>query len=131
MKILFICKHNRFRSKVAETIFNKLNKNIVAESAGTVMDEERPYIAPSVVEIMKEKGYSIKGKPKRIDKNKINNYDLLVIIAEDIDKEFFNEFKGKIIKWKISDTSESDLNGIRKRIDEIEKKVKRLTNGLS
>jgi len=46
MKILFVCKHNRFRSKVAEAFFNKLKKNkkIKAESAGLVLDKLRPYI---------------------------------------------------------------------------------------
>jgi len=35
MKILFLCKYNRFRSKVAEAVFNKLNHNnhMSAESA--------------------------------------------------------------------------------------------------
>jgi len=27
MKIPFICKYNRFRSKIAEAYFNKINKN--------------------------------------------------------------------------------------------------------
>ncbi len=27
MNILFVCKWNRFRSKVAEALFNQLNKN--------------------------------------------------------------------------------------------------------
>ena len=60
MKILFVCRHNRFRSKVAEAIFNKLNKNkeIQIESAGLILDESRPYVEPVVVSLMKEKGFS-------------------------------------------------------------------------
>ena len=36
MKILFICRHNRFRSKIAEAYFNKINKNknLIAKGAG-------------------------------------------------------------------------------------------------
>ena len=39
MKILFICKYNAFRSKVAESYFNKMNKNkkIKAFSRGFIM----------------------------------------------------------------------------------------------
>ena len=33
-KILFICRHNRFRSKIAEGYFNKINKNVKVKSAG-------------------------------------------------------------------------------------------------
>ena len=61
MRILFVCKHNKFRSKVAETIFNKLNKNqgTEAESAGFTLDELRPHVEKNVVKIMKEKGYEV------------------------------------------------------------------------
>ena len=39
MKILFICKYNRFRSRVAAAYFKKINKNskIKVESAGKDM----------------------------------------------------------------------------------------------
>ncbi|MEK6860092.1 MAG: low molecular weight phosphatase family protein [Nanoarchaeota archaeon] len=134
MKILFICKHNRFRSKVAEAIFNKLNKNrkIKAESAGILIDELHLYVAESVIKIMKEKGYDIGGIPRKVDSSLINNYDLLVIVANNVNPEFFKEsFKGKIIWWKIKDCSALDINGIRKRINEIEKRVKKLIRELN
>lgn len=134
MKLLFICRHNRFRSKVAEAIFNKLNKNkkIIAESAGIIIDEVRPYVAENVIKIMKKKAYEIKNKKSRqITSDRINNYDLLVIVADNIDKEFFKEsFKGKIIWWKIKDCDEKDIEGIRKRVGEIEGKIRELVEEL-
>lgn len=126
MKIIFVCKHNRFRSKVAEAIFNKLNKNpkVKAESRGILLDELRPYIEKNVIKIMNEKGYQINGKPEKLAISEINNYDLLIIVANNIDKEFFNKFKGKIIKWDIEDCNANNINKIKSTVNEIENKVK-------
>lgn len=131
MNILFICRHNRFRSKVAETIFKKLNKKkeIRAESAGILIDEARPYVAKNVVKIMRERGYFIGNKISRqITSDRINDYDLLIIVADNLEKEFFvsSGFKGKIICWRMSDCDENDLKGIRKRIKDIEKHTQKL-----
>lgn len=134
MKLLFICRHNRFRSKVAEAIFSKLNKNpkIKFESAGIIIDEGRPYVAENVKIILEQFGYRVKNEfSKQITSNKINNYDFIVIVADNVDREFFKDsYKGKIVQWKISDCDENDLNGIRKRIKQIEENVKQLIEEL-
>ena len=98
MKTLFICKHNRFRSKVAEGIFNKLSKENKAKSAGLILDKSRPYICKNVLDVMKEKGYKIIGGSKVLDKNKLKDYGLIVIVADNVDKKSFVGFNGKIIK---------------------------------
>lgn len=132
MKILFICKHNKFRSKVAEAIFNRLNKNkkIIAESAGLIGSENKT--PESVVNVLKEKGYKVlRMKTRRIDSISLNDYDTLVVVADNINPEFFKDsFKGKIIWWKISDCDEKDIPGIRKRVGEIEKGVRGLIREL-
>ncbi len=126
MKTLFICKHNRFRNKVAEGIFNKLSKNNKAKSAGLILDKLRPYICKNVLDVMKDKGYKIKSVSRVLNKKKLNDYDLIVIVADNVDKKSFVGFNGKIIKWKIPDCSEFDLEKIKKIVEGIEKKVKRL-----
>ena len=151
MKILFICKHNRGRSKVAEAIFNKLNKNrkILAESAGLIMDDSRPYIAEKVLEALKEKGYNAQGLPRQATKNLANKFDVIVIVADNIEKGFFHDahksckildhpenltnskegfldFQGKIIKWNIKDCDEDDAESIKRIIGKIEKNVRKL-----
>jgi len=153
MKILFVCKHNRFRSIVAEAIFNFLNKNkkIKVKSAGIKIDLLRPYIEPVVIKIMKEKGYRIKGKPRKLTKEIIKNFDLIVIVSEnlfsddtqksdkikkisdvadDIDKKLFSGFEGKIIRWKIQDADALDVKKIKRIVNEIEIKVKELISSL-
>ena len=45
-KILFVCKHNVFRSRTAEVLFNKYNKNkkYSANSAGLIKYEKKDLI---------------------------------------------------------------------------------------
>ena len=128
MRILFVCKHNRFRSKVAEAVFKKLNKNkkIKAESRGIILDKLRPYIEKNVIKIMKEKGYTVRGKPKQITHKLIKKFDLIIIVADNIDKKFFSGSNKKIIVWKIPDCSCSDIESIKRIISQIEKRVKNL-----
>jgi protein-tyrosine-phosphatase len=130
MKILFLCRHNRFRSQVANTIFKKLNENkkFSSDSAGIVIDDSRSYIANNVLKIMHEFGYEIHDKPKRIDYNLINNYDLLVIVANNVKIDFFSWFKGDIIKWNIPDCNENNTDKIKEVILIIEDRVKDLLN---
>ena len=97
------------------------------------MYKPNPYVAPSVVKFMKEKGYSVGGKSRRIINKEINNYNLLIIVADNVNKEFFISlgFEGKIIKWGISDCSETDYECINITIDEIEKRIRELIKDLN
>ena len=128
MKILFICKHNRFRSKVAEAIFKELNKDrkITAESAGVHLDKKRNYIAAAVKRIARKKGYIIKGSSKKLTDKKLREAELIVIAASNISSKEIKGFKGKILKWRISDCNQKDERGIGKRIEQIEGRVRRL-----
>ena len=128
MNILFICKHNRFRSKVAETFFKKLNKNkkIKVNSGGISLDILRPYIEKNVIKMMKEKDCDIKGKPKRITNKSIREANLIIIVADNVNKEYFSNSNARIIKWKIMDCDASDIKNIKRAINQIEHKVKRL-----
>jgi protein-tyrosine-phosphatase len=127
MKIIFVCRHNRFRSKVGECIFNSFNKNkrIIAESAGIIID--RNPVCLNVLNLMKEKRYEIKDViPRQITSAEVNNYNKIIIVANNIEPNFFkNSFNGEILWWKVSDCDEKDIEGIKKRIDEIEEKVRR------
>lgn len=127
MKVLFVCKHNRFRSKVAESIFNKLAEGKAkAESRGLFLDEIRPYVEDIVIKIMKEKGYSIGGKPKQLEFQEMKQFDVLAVLSNGITKDFFDNFKGRIFIWNVKDTDASNIKEIHRIVDEIEIKVKDL-----
>ena len=133
MKILFICKHNRFRSKVAEVIFKKLDTRNEVKSAGIMIDFTRPWIAENVKKIMNEKGYEIKDEQSReINEQDLEWADMIVIVANNIDKDIFKgKTNAEIEKWEITDADEKDEEKIRKIIGEIEGKVSNLLDSLN
>lgn len=128
MRILFICKHNRFRSKVSEAIFNYYNENseIKAESAGMV---ERGHPVSEIVQkAMAERGFKIRNKtPRQVNDKIISRSDLIIIAADDVNRKFFEKHGKNVIVWKIPDVFfEEDYDGISKRIDMIERRIKEL-----
>ncbi|MBS3080714.1 hypothetical protein J4221_04535 [Candidatus Pacearchaeota archaeon] len=129
MKILFVCKYNRFRSKVAEIIASNIYNEIKVKSAGINIDKEKPYIAHDVLLILKEKGYLIKNEyrnSKIINQRMINQSDKIIIVADNVENSFFENNNHKIVRWEIEDVDEHDTIGKIKTISIIEKKVKRI-----
>lgn len=135
--ILFVCKHNMFRSKIAEAYFNKMNKNknLKVDSAGVI----RGYLPldKKEVSIAKEFGIKLKGKPQGLSVDLIKRQNLIIIVADDVPKSLFNckeyiNFKTtKIINWKIPDNpGATDNNKIKKIIKLIIKKVEELNKKL-
>lgn len=117
MRILFICKFNKFRSRIAESYFKKINKKCKVRSAGifrgTKTNEE-------IVEIAKEFGIviNLKRKPRPLTTKLLRWQDLIVVVAEDIPKKLFENVSAvkKIIFWRIPDTTLDDKEEIRKII---------------
>jgi protein-tyrosine-phosphatase len=126
MKLLFVCKHNRFRSKVAEVIFNKLKrKEDECKSCGIVIDFLRQCVAENVKLALKEKGYNIEAEKAR----QLNDYDLrwadkIIIVADNVSPDLFPG--EKTIVWKIKDADEKEAEKIKEIVEKIETKVKGL-----
>jgi len=122
--ILFVCKYNRFRSKIAEACFKKFNKNknFQGKSAGII--KGRP-LNKSQQALAKKLKIVIKGPTQGLSSKLLRGSDIIVIVADDVPKEVF-KFQGKylqkIIVWKIEDKNSS--------IELIIKKVKDLINKL-
>jgi len=132
-EIFFICKWNRFRSKVAEDYFNKINKNknVEAESAGIFagflpLDQYQ-------VDIAKEFGIELGGKTKGLDQTKLDRAYKIILVTDEIPKEVFSpRYTSKLVLWKISDVKfVGDKDGARKIIQEIMHKVDELNKILS
>jgi len=123
--ILFICKFNRFRSKVAEAYFKKINKNnkISAESAGLIKGN---LIDKFQQKISKNFGIIIKGSQKTLSSKQLSKIDIIIIVANDVPKKIF-KFKGryiqKVIVWKIKDEYNNNKENVENIIKQIIKKV--------
>ena len=129
MNLLFICKYNIFRSKVAEAYFKKINnnKNIKVDSAG---------IKPKGIPLDKNEFFTIKrfgikvyGKPKMLDEKLLEWQDVTVIVANDVPPEAIEKkYRKKLLVWKIPDITDNiKITEIVSRIVErVEKLVKEL-----
>jgi protein-tyrosine-phosphatase len=132
-KILFVCKYNRFRSRIAEAYFNKINKNknFKAESAG-IFKGSYP-LDSQQLELTKKQSINIQGKPRGISVNLLKKMDIIIIVADNIPKNLF-KFKDKylqeIIVWKIPDGQNGNEENIIKIINSIKNKVDILTKKL-
>jgi len=128
MKILFICKFNRFRSKAAEALFNKLNKNPkhTAKSAGAIRG--RP-ISKEIFEVAKDLGLKISRKPRGLTAELLAWNDCIVIVADNVPRSLFeeNEKHGKKLEaWGIKDTTCDNKILMQKTIKQIELRVRDL-----
>ena len=135
MKILFICKYNAFRSRIAEEYFKRINKNnkIQAISRGFIMDgkadNEQRRLAKNIL------GINIaKRNPLPIKVQDLIGADLIVVVANDIPKIMFNyglvSLKNKIIFWNVKDEQKRNKKNIKKIIFTIKKKVDKLNRKL-
>ena len=142
-RILFICKHNVFRSQVARILFNKINKNkdYFSDSAGIIKWNKKDLIGDKNYQIEKEisKNFGIKlnkYNSKNLSSLLLKKTDILVIVADDVPPILFkNEksFNGKVIVWKTKDIKPSYKNKekvTKNTIKSIEKNIKKLIKTL-
>jgi protein-tyrosine-phosphatase len=130
MNILFVCKYNRFRSKIAEAFFNKLNKNQDnhAKSAGIIIGSP---ISQDIKESAKKFGIRLTDVPQGISTDLLKWNDLLIIVADDVPSYLFNneEHGKKTLVWKIKD-NHGEASEMDQIIEQIEKRVTKLLKEL-
>ena len=142
MNILFICQHNIFRSKAAESYFKKENRNkkVKASSAGLIkvnwLSKNEKRIISLQRKALGEKGIKINQKSRILSTSLIRKQDLIIIVANDIPdiftgREYANRANVRI--WKIKDVIPrnyskknliSTIDSIMKRVDVLVKELK-------
>ncbi len=130
-KILFVCRHNRFRSKVAEAFFIKFSKGkFEVKSMGLKKDLTHDYVAKSVHDALMDKKVQVKDENAReISEELIDWADKIVIVADNVPLDIFPKEKTEV--WKISDCSEYDIDCVNRTVGEIEEKVKEFAKRLN
>ncbi len=136
MKILFVCKYNAFRSRVAEEYFNRVNRNkrIKTISRGIILggnsDPEQRGVSRKLL------GVNIaKRKPIIMSIDDMKEADKIIVVANDVPKIIFNYSRAPIMKkvviWNIRDEQrrnkkniKSIVLSIKRRVDELAEKWK-------
>ena len=131
-RILFVCIHNSARSQMAEAFLKKHGGEVFeAESAGL----EPGTLNANVVEVMKEVGIDLTGKPTQAVFDLFQQgrlYDAVVTVCDKEAAERCPIFpgRGKRVAWSFKDpssftgTKEEILQHTREVRDEIEQKIK-------
>jgi protein-tyrosine-phosphatase len=134
-KITFVCKYNRFRSKIAEAYFKKINKNksILSGSAGVILGTYP--LDNKEVRIAKKLGITLSGRPRSLTSKEVSETDLIVIVADNVPKEIFRSKNGKYRRevrvWDIADVSDKATDRkIENTIKQIMLKVEQLAKEL-
>ena len=134
-KILFVCKYNAFRSRVAEEYFNKINagRKIRSISRGIIMGGDSDSVQRRIVKSLLGANIS-KRKPLPLTLQNMKDADLIFIVANDIPRMVFNyrlsPIQKKLTIWNIKDEPNMNQANIRKIILSIKRKVDELNQRL-
>jgi protein-tyrosine-phosphatase len=124
--ILFVCRYNRFRSRIAEAYFKKINKNKNIQVKGAGLIKGSP-IGGEGDKIAKQKyGLNISGKPQGLSSKLLAWQNITIVVADDVPLAVFDRNKKygkKVISWKIKDVDTKNGRTPEKVIEEIIKKV--------
>ncbi len=126
--ILFVCRYNRFRSVLAEGLFNKYNKDksIKAKSAGAIKGSP---LSENTRKLAKEFKIKIKRAPQGLSSKLLVWQNTTIIVADDVPPQLFDknkEYGKEVIVWKIRDANGNGITEMRRITKEIEKNVKDL-----
>ena len=132
MNILFVCRYNRFRSRIAEAYFKKINKNrdIKVKSAGLMKGQP---LSKFTVKIAKNIGLNIKGKVQGLSSELMVWQNITVVVADDVPPQVFNKNKKygkKVIIWKIKDAKYRKEGEVKRLVKIIMDRVDKLNRDL-
>lgn len=133
MNILFVDMHNKFRSKIAESIFKKLaGDRIGAKSCGLILDFMRPFVCQNVHSALNELGYRIDNQqPMHLYRHDFDWADKIILVSKGFPIDVFDRVKEKVEVWEIESADEMEKEKIRKITRDIEKRVKELVQKLN
>ncbi len=119
--VLFICKGNRFRSKIAENYLKKINKNVNVSSAGVLYTNP---ISKNTIGTVKKLGIDISvGTARQITENELMRADYVIVVANDVPSYLFKPFSKRVVSWRIRDCDGKNQREVELITKEIIRKV--------
>jgi protein-tyrosine-phosphatase len=135
-KILFICKGNWYRSQIAAAIYDKYTNSFLADSVGTYVgspDEPEGQILEDLFknkdffEVMESKNiYIRKNKTKKLTSEMIDQFEIVVSMAEEPFIPIFLKESKKVIVWDVENpdfVNKEIAEGTYVKIDLLVKKL--------
>ena len=127
---LFVCVHNSGRSQVAEAFARR--EGMEASSAGTMPADK---VNPLVVQAMKEKGFDLSSNsPKMLTIEAINQAGLVITMGCSVEevcpRPILAKMQKKLVDWNLEDPQGKPLEKVRAIRDEIERRVRALSESV-
>ena len=126
--VLFVCVHNAGRSQMAEALLERIaGDRVDVRSAGTDPAET---INPVVAEAMSERGIDLSGRtPRRLEDAAVREANVAITMGCG---DACPVYPGtRYEDWDLADPSGKSLEEVRAIRDEIERRVRSLTESLS
>lgn len=131
MKVLFICRANVGRSQAAMELYNQLHPGD-ADSAGTIVDNPGEKLidrkgAVNIIEVMREDGIDMSNNiRKQLDISMVDQYDKLVVMAEEDTIPEWLKKEPKTITWIIQDPKDQDIETTRSIVNQLRELIQAL-----
>jgi protein-tyrosine-phosphatase len=124
MNILFVCRFNKFRSKLAEAFFKRHTNRHSAKSAGVIKGSP---VNNKIRECALRHNIKVGGTSKNLDVELMRWQDMIVVVADDVPRSLFADnvtrYNRKLMHWKVHDTSDESTSEMDRIAKIIEKKV--------
>jgi arsenate reductase len=127
-EVLFVCVHNAGRSQMASALLERgARGRVQVISAGS---EPADRLNPAVVEAMREVGIDISAeRPKKLEDGMVRESDVVITMGCGDACPFY---PGKRYEdWELEDPAGKDLETVRRIRDEINERVRTLTESLT
>ena len=121
-KILFVCRYNRFRSRIAAAYFKRLHSNFEIKSAGLVRGNP---VDKNQIKVAREFRLNISGRPKAMSSKILEWADKIIVVAVKV----FDDGKGNYEKVKIlrvKDTGKNSISTMRRVAKDVIKAIEGL-----
>ncbi|MDP3882321.1 MAG: hypothetical protein Q8Q31_05580 [Nanoarchaeota archaeon] len=133
MNIIFLCRHNLFRSRAAEEYFKKINKNpsIKVSSAGLIPSFGND-CWPAQKKVLKEIGIKCDPRPRGVSVPILEDKDLIVVVADDIPQGLLDNknYIREVVYWGIPDVLDNNETKARQIVKSIMKRCEELNEKL-
>ena len=131
MKVLFVCRANIGRSQAACELY-KRHKNGTSASAGTLVETPgrtlaAECVAHNILQVMQEHGINMSDNERTcVEDYELNQFDKIVVMAEPDTTPAWLESHPKIVRWKIDDPLNKNIDQTRLIVRQIQAKVSSL-----
>ena len=126
--ILFLCRYNRFRSKIAEAYFNKKSKKRAAKSAGFFPGIP---LSKEILDCANSFGLKLSNTTHGVNHKLIMWSNKIIVIDNANSLPLFEDYikndKKKVIRWNIPDIEGSSMD---KRKDTVQRIIKKIDSEL-